>query len=144
MVQLPEACDEKSEAFKAGYLTIAEIGKERIRRVSFTTSDGHVQIDLSRVQVEGQDVYYSVELEALPALLLSIQSSSFSSSLPPHFPRSTRRKSSVRFGTGTVAWCFPFSTAACRRPAATRPRRLSSSWCRPHCPTRRPSTKSSA
>ena len=32
MVQLPEACDEKSEAFKAGYKTIAEIGKERIRR----------------------------------------------------------------------------------------------------------------
>ena len=33
MVQLPEKCDEKSEAFKAGYETIAEIGKERIRRV---------------------------------------------------------------------------------------------------------------
>jgi adenine-specific DNA-methyltransferase len=32
MVQLPEPCDEKSEAFKAGYSTIAEIGKERIRR----------------------------------------------------------------------------------------------------------------
>lgn len=32
MVQLPEACDEKSEAFKDGYKTIAEIGKERIRR----------------------------------------------------------------------------------------------------------------
>jgi adenine-specific DNA-methyltransferase len=32
MVQLPEACDEKSEAFKAGYNTIAEISKERIRR----------------------------------------------------------------------------------------------------------------
>lgn len=32
MVQLPEPCDEKSEAFKAGYGTIAEIGKERIRR----------------------------------------------------------------------------------------------------------------
>lgn len=32
MVQLPEPCDEKSEAFKAGYQTIAEIGKERIRR----------------------------------------------------------------------------------------------------------------
>jgi len=32
MVQLPEICDEKSEAYKAGYNTIAEIGKERIRR----------------------------------------------------------------------------------------------------------------
>ena len=32
MVQLPEECDEKSEAFKAGYKNICEIGKERIRR----------------------------------------------------------------------------------------------------------------
>ncbi|HDL18983.1 MAG TPA: site-specific DNA-methyltransferase [Bacteroidetes bacterium] len=32
-VQLPEKTDEKSEAYKAGYKTIAEIGKERIRRV---------------------------------------------------------------------------------------------------------------
>lgn len=32
MVQLPEATDEKSEAYKAGYQTIAEISKERIRR----------------------------------------------------------------------------------------------------------------
>lgn len=32
MVQLPEECDEKSEAFKAGYKNIAEISKERIRR----------------------------------------------------------------------------------------------------------------
>lgn len=32
MVQLPEQCDEKSEAYKAGYKTICEIGKERIRR----------------------------------------------------------------------------------------------------------------
>lgn len=32
MVQLPELCDEKSEAFKAGYKNICEIGKERIRR----------------------------------------------------------------------------------------------------------------
>ena len=32
MVQLPEAVDEKHEAYKAGYKTIAEISKERIRR----------------------------------------------------------------------------------------------------------------
>lgn len=31
-VQLPEPCDEKSEAYKAGYKTIADIAKERIRR----------------------------------------------------------------------------------------------------------------
>lgn len=32
MVQLPELCDEKSEAYKEGYKNICEIGKERIRR----------------------------------------------------------------------------------------------------------------
>jgi adenine-specific DNA-methyltransferase len=32
MVQLPEPCDKKSEAFQAGYKNICEIGKERIRR----------------------------------------------------------------------------------------------------------------
>ncbi|WP_339002020.1 site-specific DNA-methyltransferase [Fusobacterium animalis] len=32
MVQLPELCDENSEAYKAGYKNICEIGKERIRR----------------------------------------------------------------------------------------------------------------
>ncbi|MBW8523698.1 site-specific DNA-methyltransferase [Chryseobacterium chendengshani] len=34
MVQLPEITDEKSEAYKAGYLNICEIGKERIRRAA--------------------------------------------------------------------------------------------------------------
>ena len=34
MVQLPEPCDEKSEAYKAGYPNICEIGKDRIRRAA--------------------------------------------------------------------------------------------------------------
>ena len=34
MVQLPEPCDETSETFKAGYVNIADIGKERIRRAA--------------------------------------------------------------------------------------------------------------
>jgi adenine-specific DNA-methyltransferase len=40
MVQLPETCDEQSEAYKAGYKTIAEIGKERIRRAGKKILDG--------------------------------------------------------------------------------------------------------
>ncbi|MBI5416550.1 site-specific DNA-methyltransferase, partial [Candidatus Poribacteria bacterium] len=39
-VQLPEKCDEDSEAFKAGYKTIADVGKERIRRVIKKISAG--------------------------------------------------------------------------------------------------------
>ena len=38
-IQLPEQCDEKSEAHKAGYKTIAEISKERIRRASRKVND---------------------------------------------------------------------------------------------------------
>lgn len=39
MIQLPELCNEKSEAFRAGYKTIAEIGKERIRRAGARIKD---------------------------------------------------------------------------------------------------------
>lgn len=39
MVQLPEVCDEKSEAAKAGYKNICEIGKERIRRAGKKISE---------------------------------------------------------------------------------------------------------
>ena len=45
MVQLPEPCDEKSEAFKAGYETIAEVSKERIRRAGKKISEGIMQVD---------------------------------------------------------------------------------------------------
>jgi len=39
MVQLPEETDEKSEAYKAGYKTIAEVSKERIRRAAAKIKD---------------------------------------------------------------------------------------------------------
>lgn len=39
MVQLPEETDEKSEAYKAGYKTICDIGKERIRRAGQKISE---------------------------------------------------------------------------------------------------------
>ena len=41
MVQLPESCDEKSEANKAGYSNICEIGKERIRRAAKKIAEEH-------------------------------------------------------------------------------------------------------
>ena len=49
MVQLPEETDEKSEAFKAGYKTIAEIGKERIRRAG-----KKIKEELEAKQVENE------------------------------------------------------------------------------------------
>ena len=43
MVQLPEPCAPDSEALKAGYKTIADIGKERIRRVIKRSQEEQVQ-----------------------------------------------------------------------------------------------------
>ena len=45
LVQLPETCDESTEAFKAGYKTIAEISKERIRRVGKKLLEGKCHQD---------------------------------------------------------------------------------------------------
>lgn len=68
MVQLPETTDEKSEAYKAGYKNICEIGKERIRRAgkkikeenSFTTQDLDVGFRVLKVADSNmKDVYYS-------------------------------------------------------------------------------------
>lgn len=66
MVQLPEETDEKSEAFKAGYKNICEIGKERIRRAAkkihqdnpdATFDDGFRVLKLDDTNMK--DVYYA-------------------------------------------------------------------------------------
>lgn len=65
MVQLPEETDEKSEAYKAGYKTIAEIGKERIRRAAKkikeeTNADIDYGFRVFKVDSSNmKDVYYS-------------------------------------------------------------------------------------
>ncbi len=46
VVQLPELCDEKSEAFKGGYINICEIGKERIRRAGKKLMESNGQLSL--------------------------------------------------------------------------------------------------
>lgn len=67
-VQLPELCDESSSAFKAGYKTIAEISKERIRRAGAKILEGECHIDWNKdvgfrvLKVDTSnmaDVYYS-------------------------------------------------------------------------------------
>ena len=80
MVQLPDPCDQKSEAFKAGYKTIAEISKERIRRAGQKILEGEcheswnkdigfrvLKIDSSNMA----DVYYTPD--AIEQNLLSDQ-----------------------------------------------------------------------
>lgn len=46
MVQLPELTDEKSEAYKAGYKNICEIGMERIRRAGEKIKADHPEADI--------------------------------------------------------------------------------------------------
>ena len=64
MVQLPEKTDEKSEAFKAGYKNICEIGKERIRRAGQMVLEKNDAIDVGfRVlkldSSNMKDIYYN-------------------------------------------------------------------------------------
>ena len=50
LVQIPELCDEKSEAYKAGYKNICEIGKERIRRAGKKILEEHTQVTMEEDQ----------------------------------------------------------------------------------------------
>ena len=78
MVQLPEATDENSEAYKAGYKNICEIGKERIRRAGkkiieeqnakqadlFSSEKKPLDVGFRVLKLDSsnmQDVYYSPE-----------------------------------------------------------------------------------
>ena len=60
MVQLPEVCDEKSEAYKAGYKNICEIGKERIRRAGKKLTETDGQIKLGEEAKQPLDVGFKV------------------------------------------------------------------------------------
>lgn len=70
MVQLPEPCGEKSEAYKAGYKNICEIGKERIRRAGekikeespLTTQDLDIGFRVLKLDDSNmKDVYYAAD-----------------------------------------------------------------------------------
>ncbi|PWG59846.1 site-specific DNA-methyltransferase [Bifidobacterium catulorum] len=72
MVQLPEQCDVQSEAAKAGYHTICEIGEERIRRAGQKIK---TEVDESNKQLE-----LGVEPKPVPDIgfrVLSLDSSNF-------------------------------------------------------------------
>ena len=70
IVQLPEKCDENSEAYKAGYKNICEIGKERIRRAGekikeespLTTQDLDTGFRVLKLDDSNmKDVYYAAD-----------------------------------------------------------------------------------
>lgn len=60
MVQLPEICDEKSEAYKAGYSNICEVGKERIRRAGKKILEQNAQTKLGDEEKTPLDVGFKV------------------------------------------------------------------------------------
>ena len=70
MVQLPELCDEKSEAYKAGYPTICEIGKERIRRTGAKIAAGDTGFRVFKLDTSNLKAWDAapMEGEALGAL----------------------------------------------------------------------------
>jgi len=78
LVQLPEDCDDKSEASKAGYTTIAEIAKERIRRAGKKIKEEaglngqNLDIGFRVLKVDSsnmKDVYYTPDAIDQPSLL---------------------------------------------------------------------------
>lgn len=78
MVQLPEETDEKSEAYKAGYKNICEIGKERIRRAGKKIAEENPESKLDKgfrvLKLDStnlKDVYYTPS-EFEPSLLDSL------------------------------------------------------------------------
>ena len=79
MVQVPEATDEKSVAYKGGYKTICEIGKERIRRATKKIAEENVEAQFDggfRVlkcdSSNMKDVYYN-PAEYEPSLFSSLE-----------------------------------------------------------------------
>lgn len=80
MVQLPEPCDEKSEAYKAGYKNICEIGKERIRRAAKKIAEENPEAEfdggfrvLKLDSTNMEDVYYT-PAETNQQMLLNFES----------------------------------------------------------------------
>ncbi|MDY0251091.1 MAG: DNA methyltransferase [Pseudomonas sp.] len=81
MVQLPEEVDEKHEAYKVGYKTIAEVSKERIRRAGQQVLKGECHADWNKdigfrvLKVDTsnmQDVYYQPQQLSQDDLFASV------------------------------------------------------------------------
>lgn len=77
MVQLPEETDEKSEAYKAGYKTIPDIARERIRRagnkIATEHPDAKVDYGFRALRIDDtnyKDVYRPADTHQQVATLL--------------------------------------------------------------------------
>ena len=79
MVQVPEKTDEKSEAFKAGYDTICEIGKERIRRAGNAIVENQKAIvkqkeeELQKIEAKNDLIKDEEKIELLQSEINALQ-----------------------------------------------------------------------
>jgi adenine-specific DNA-methyltransferase len=79
MVQVPEKTDEKSEAFKSGYDTICEIGKERIRRAGNAIIDNQKalikqkQEELQKIETKNDLIKDEEKIELLQSEINALQ-----------------------------------------------------------------------
>ncbi len=79
MVQVPERTDEKSEAFKAGYDTICEIGKERIRRAGNSIIENQKalikqkQEELQKIEAKNDLIKDEEKIELLQSEITALQ-----------------------------------------------------------------------
>ncbi len=79
MVQVPERTDEKSEAFKAGYDTICEIGKERIRRAGKAIIENQKALikqkeeELQKIETKNDLIKDEEKIELLQSEITALQ-----------------------------------------------------------------------
>jgi adenine-specific DNA-methyltransferase len=79
MVQVPERTDEKSEAFKAGYDTICEIGKERIRRAGNAIVENQKALikqkeeELQKIEEKNDLIKDEEKIELLQSEIIALQ-----------------------------------------------------------------------
>ena len=72
-VQLPELTDEKSEAYKAGYKTIAEISKERIRRAG-KKIQGEIDAEIKKIEAKINKLHGELPTDDTKAEIKNLQS----------------------------------------------------------------------
>ena len=102
MVQLPEVCDEKSEAYKAGYKNICEIGKERIRRAGKSLESvecGVLSVELSEGGGKNSKLHTpnsTLDVGFLESVECGVKETDSNSKL--HTPNSTLKTSTLDVG----------------------------------------------
>jgi adenine-specific DNA-methyltransferase len=72
-VQLPELTEEKTEAYKAGYKTIADISKERIRRASKKVAE-EIKTEIQKAETEIEKLKGEIQTEETKAEIENLQS----------------------------------------------------------------------